>query len=41
MEELSLYLMMNNILAMDNVNVHIINLQYVNTYTINMDEIKL
>ena len=33
--------MMNNILAMDNVNIHIIKLEYVNTYTINMDEIKL
>ena len=29
------------ILAMNNVNVHIIKLEYVNTYTINMDEIKL
>ena len=28
-------------LAMDNVNVHIIKLEYVNSYTINIDEIKL
>ena len=33
--------MMNTILAMDNVNFHIIKLEYVNTYKINMDEIKL
>ena len=26
---------------MDNVNVHIIKLEYVNSYTINIDEIKL
>ena len=33
--------MMNAILAMDHVNLDIIKLEYVNSYTINMDEIKL
>ena len=33
--------MMNTILAIDHVNLHIIKLENVNSYTINMDEIKL
>ena len=41
MEQLLFYLMMNTILPMQHVNLHLINLDYVKSYTINMHEIKL
>ena len=41
MEQVSFHLIMNTILAMQDVNLDIIKSHYVKSYTINMHEIKL